>query len=70
MSDITVKIGKGVGGMKMVNFAEGTRVADAIAKTGMSASGQEIRVNGATVSGDTVLRTGDTVMLISKIRGA
>lgn len=71
MSDITVKIGKGVGGVKPVTVPVGTLVKDAIRKAELNSDGMEVRVNGKTINADShTLVGGETVMILRKIRGA
>lgn len=70
MSTITVKVGRGVGGVRLVELPEGSTVAKALAKASIDATGQQIRVGGRNVSHDHVLKNGDTVLALRKMRGA
>ncbi len=55
-----------------VNFEEGMTVAEALEASGLSAGeGVEVRLNGAANDDlEAVLSAGDTILLVSSIRGA
>jgi len=66
---ITVKVGKLPGQIKEVVLNGDRTVQAAVGAAELDASGHEIRVNTGTGALDTVLREGDTVLLVRKIRG-
>ena len=64
-----VRVGRLPGRIDNIVLNGGRKVKDAIEGAGLSASGHEIRVNGTEATVETDLNTGDTVLLVRKIRG-
>jgi sulfur carrier protein ThiS len=64
------KIGQLPGRIEAVAFPEiEVKVEQALAVVGLNPEGFEIRVNGQPADGNTIIRHGDTVLLLRKIRG-
>lgn len=60
------------GSVKEVEFAEGMTVAEALTAAGINVgSGMEVRLNGnASEDMETVLESGDNILVVGAIRGA
>ncbi len=66
---ITVRVGKLPGMINEIALNGARAVSDALGAAGLSSDGFEIRVNGSVVDESQTLRQGDTVLLVTKIKG-
>ncbi|HSI21058.1 MAG TPA: MoaD/ThiS family protein [Verrucomicrobiae bacterium] len=67
---ITIKIGKVPGQIKSIALPAGSTVADALKSAQLqNAEGFQLRVNTTPVGKDTVLEDGQTVLLLTKVKG-
>ena len=79
MKDITIKVGKLPGRIREVTLPEGSNVGQAIEAAELTAAVKaedvggkvtfDVRVNAEEAESSTVLKDGDTVLLVKKIKG-
>lgn len=66
---ITIRIGRLPGRIQEISLDDGKTVGDALRVAGLDVSGYEVRANGAPCDPSTKLESGDTVLLVKRVKG-
>lgn len=64
-----VRVGKLPGRIQEVDINEKTMIVDVLAKAELTQDGYELRLNGSPAEIKELVKPGDTVLLVKKIKG-